>query len=907
LGQQATISNMTGASRPLLHAHRHSGQFARIIAGVLALAALYTPLPGIASSTADGDLSVTKTSNAPNGYASPGLDLEYTISVQNLGTSSVSSVRVTETVPTNATFLDNRSPFDPIVWRLPSGSACPNGASAGTVCVASIAGSMTGGQVSIIPFSIRIATNAPGNSTITNTVSASHSGTDPVLSNNTFDLVTPVDPRIASGRLTAALAVDANSNGRADPNDEIAYTLVVSNSGPITLAPLIIDAPFFNSLTPPPRAASVLTSSVTSSAGTISMQGSGFRVTVNSAAPNATYTIGFRERVNALVPGFVVSATHQARFSTNLPGLNGVIVGYSNQTGIEFDPRLDLALRNSVKLADPFNGETQFELRYGNLGAVTANNVVLSAQIPEHAEFVAAGSSEGWICDTGACTYAAGVITGTQSETGYFGVLTYTLRPLTSLPTTQTTLTTTTSIAGNGVDVFPTNNSATLVAPFGPRATYKITQRTAFALDARNDNKLELGDAITYTIILTNTSATRAAGNLRLLETFPVPGFGQDSYVDVEPVSLVTSKGSASFDGSAVVVDINILNPGESVTIIFRAVLSALPPATTNGINTFVSVSDSFNSAARTPVNRVRVFYARELISSLTATAPRELGVVEVGDRITFTTHFTNTGIETLTGWVMRGGEGAPGSGADYGCLAIDSGSVAASRGTVTQVTNGYGDVGFSLALDPMPVGASGRITYTARVKNAPPCLGSRVFNLVSTYESTSGALHNRTLPSAAILRGPYTPVGVIRAKPARGVVDVIPGEALDMSITVINAGTQPLINTRLINDDYSCYIVTPGTPRVTSGGGGAVTLGTQSPPSLSARWPTLEPGMAFTVTFKAVVDTDPGCSAIESTGAIYDEASGGPRNQTLPFRMPIVERHSITGGAIYMPHVQRG
>jgi hypothetical protein len=63
---------------------------------------------------------------------------------------------------------------------------------------------------------------------------------------------------------------------------------------------------------------------------------------------------------------------------------------------------------------------------------------------------------------------------------------------------------------------------------------------------------------------------------------------------------------------------------------------------------------------------------------------------------------------------------------------------------------------------------------------------------------------------------------------------------------------------------------------------------------------------MAFSVTFKAVVDTDPGCSAIESTGAIYDEASAGPRNQTLPFRLPIVERHSITAGAVYLPQVRR-
>ncbi len=872
-----------------------------------ALAALYTPIPAVASPSANGDLKVTKTSNASNGYASPGQVIEYSIGVENLGASPLSAIRVTETVPANTTFVDTRQPFEPIVWRLPTGAACPNGAAAGTVCAATIAGPLAGGQLEILAFSIRVADNAQSNSAITNTVIASHNGTDPNPSNNTYALATPIDPRVASGRLTASLATDANGNGWADPNDEIAYTLVVSNSGPITLAPLIIDAPAFSAPTAPPRVASVITGSVTSSSGTISMQGSGFRVTVNSAAPNATYTINFRERINAVVPGFVISATQQARFSTNLPGLNGVIVGYSNEGGIPFPPRMDLAVRNTVKLADPFSGETQFELRYGNLGAVTANNAVISATIPEHAEFVAASSSTGWSCDVSLCTFAAGVITGTESENGYTGVLTYTLRPLSSLPATQTTLLATAGITGaGGADVFAANNQSTLTAPFGPRATYKITQRTTFAIDARNDNKLELGDALTYTIILTNTSATRAAGNVRLRESFPVPGFGQDSYMLVDPASLIASKGAASFDGSAVIVDIDTLSPGESVRVVFRATLNTLPPATTNGINTFVLVSDAFNTAARTPLNRVRVFYARELISVLTASSPRELGVVEAGDRITFTTHFTNTGIETLTGWVMRGGEGAPGSGADYGCLAIESGSVTASRGQVTQVTNGYGDVGFSLALDALPVGASGQITYTARVKSDPPCLGNRVFNLVSTYESASGALHNRTLPSAAILRGPYTPVGVIRAKPARGVIDVIPGEALDMSIIVINAGTQPLSNARLINDEYSCYVITPGTLRITSGGGGAVALGTQSPPALSARWPTLEPGMAFTVTFKAVVDTDPGCSAIESTGALYDDASGGPRNQTLPFRMPIVERHTTTAGAVYLPQVRK-
>lgn len=168
---------------------------------VTATAATPDPTPNSSSSTAvvgtaSADLSVTKTSS-PNPPVIPaGNNVTYTITVTNLGPSSAIGVTLTDTFPSNMTFV----------------SATPTqGSCTGTGPVTCSLGNLNSGNTATVTVVTRTGANTPGAST--NSATVTSTTPDPNLANNTASAtIVAVVPTLSSlllGLLAAVLAAAA--------------------------------------------------------------------------------------------------------------------------------------------------------------------------------------------------------------------------------------------------------------------------------------------------------------------------------------------------------------------------------------------------------------------------------------------------------------------------------------------------------------------------------------------------------------------------------------------------------------------------------------------------------------------------------------------------------------------------
>jgi len=165
------------------------------------------------STTVEGsaDLSVTKVAS-PNPVIA-GNPLTYTITVRNDGPSTATGVQITDTIPAGTTFVSGQD---------------GNGA---TVCtlvqtgdVVCSLGTMAPGTTKTVFLTVKVGPSVPPSPPpLTNLVVVSSDTADPDLSNNTFELDTPV---ITS----AELWLDKQGVKRSgNPAPMVVYTLVVHN------------------------------------------------------------------------------------------------------------------------------------------------------------------------------------------------------------------------------------------------------------------------------------------------------------------------------------------------------------------------------------------------------------------------------------------------------------------------------------------------------------------------------------------------------------------------------------------------------------------------------------------------------------------------------------------------------
>jgi uncharacterized protein len=159
------------------------------------------------------DLSVTKT-DSPD-PVNAGANITYTITVNNAGPSSATTVQLSDTVPANTTFVS---------LAAPAGWSCTTPPNGGTGAITCTNASVAVGS-NVFTLVVAVSPNAAPGTVISNTATVASATTDPNTGNESDTETTSVlSPANVSGTKTAS--------GSFAAGNTVTYTVTLSNSGP---------------------------------------------------------------------------------------------------------------------------------------------------------------------------------------------------------------------------------------------------------------------------------------------------------------------------------------------------------------------------------------------------------------------------------------------------------------------------------------------------------------------------------------------------------------------------------------------------------------------------------------------------------------------------------------------------
>lgn len=214
--------------------------------------------------------------------------------------------------------------------------------------------------------------------------------------------------------------------------------------------------------------------------------------------------------------------------------VNTVVIGAPGQTDRDLDNNLHThtlefdglvapdvyAIKSDTDTSLEPGAQIVYTILYGNQGTRGATSVVLTEQVPEHTQFLATGSSDGWSCADGAtagteCSYTH---PGTL-EPGDSHSLQFVVQLDNPLPIDLTSISNTVSVVddgSNGTDLNPDNNSSTVETVVVVNASLEITKE-----QTGGDNPVSFAQRVLdYTITVRNTGNNNHTG-LVLSETLP--------------------------------------------------------------------------------------------------------------------------------------------------------------------------------------------------------------------------------------------------------------------------------------------------------------------------------------------------------------------------------------------------
>jgi uncharacterized repeat protein (TIGR01451 family) len=366
---------------------------------------------------------------------------------------------------------------------------------------------------------------APG--LVTNTVNLTASPTDAHTNNNRATLITTVRgvANLALGAVASPNSILASSN--------VTITLSVTNRGPWPASSVIL-----TNLLP----AGVTGVSASSSQGPTAIVGGVVTAFLFNLASNgvATVTISYHAGPN---PGVV----------QNLAGvyqneLDPVPANNSVATPITVNPLTDVLIGSSTNV---FTGPgllvgSNFTYRVfvTNNGPSSASSVFVTNVVPPGATYISASATRGVV-------------------TQHLGVVTWNVTSLTSLSSNQSanlsvvmrpnivgTITNSARIVSSAADPIPANNLSTAIGLVAPMADLILTMAAPGAPTIVTSN-------LVYSLTVSNRGPAFATN---VVVVNPLPAQSQF-------VSAQASQGSASFNGSSVLVNLGQVNASATATI----------------------------------------------------------------------------------------------------------------------------------------------------------------------------------------------------------------------------------------------------------------------------------------------------------------------------------------------------
>jgi uncharacterized repeat protein (TIGR01451 family) len=314
----------------------------------------------------EADLSVSKDDAADP--VREGDDVSYTVNVSNNGPDLAENVVLTDDLPDGVNYVS----------AMPSQGTCSE---ADGVVTCDLGDMASGGSADVT-----IVVNAPTAGTLTNTASVASDTGDPNAGNNSDSEETTVNP------IAADLAVDKSD--AADPvreGDDVTYTVNVSNNGLQTAENAVLtddlpDGVTYVSATPSQGSCSQDAGTVTCNLGDI-LGGGSADVTIVVNAPTAG------------------TLTNNATVTSDTEDPNTGNNSDSEETTVN-PIAADLAVDKSDAVDPVTEGDdVTYVVNVSNSGPETAENVVLTDDLPDGVNYVSAMPSQG------TCSEAGGVVT----------------------------------------------------------------------------------------------------------------------------------------------------------------------------------------------------------------------------------------------------------------------------------------------------------------------------------------------------------------------------------------------------------------------------------------------------------------------------------------------------------------
>lgn len=472
--------------------------------------------------------NVTAVKSASVSDVAVGETFTYTVVTTNGGIQPINNVILTDALPSGTIFV----PGSVTVRGTVVASANPNsGISVGT---------LTAGSSATVTFQVTVQ-SLPASGSLLNRASVSYSSGAFTGISNSNSITTPVyQPIIAINK--------SASQTNATLGDQLAYTLVVTNSGNIAAQVTVTDT-IPAGLTFVPNSVTV---NGTARPGTSPLTG----ITLGSLAPGATATVVFRATLSTLPSPPTLENQGTATYTYQLP--SGRNLSGSSQSNIVRIPASapNISISKTVNTPDATVGDIlTYTVIATNAGISAVQNLVIS-DTPTGSEFVPGSVTINGIA-SGSASPVSGIAIGTLNSSSSVTV-TYQTR-VTSVPSTGS-VTNRASAAFTSGSFNGVSSSVTVSTP--------IFQPVIQVVKSASTTNLTVGDTFNYSIQINNTGNIAASVTL----TDPIPAgavFSTNSVI----INGVPTPGVSPAAG----ISLGSIAANSSTTVTFVATVTSLP------------------------------------------------------------------------------------------------------------------------------------------------------------------------------------------------------------------------------------------------------------------------------------------------------------------------------------------
>lgn len=562
-------------------------------------------------------------------YATIGDTITYTFVVNNTSVTNGDQVVLVDTLPNGVTFIPNTVTIN--------GAAAPGAAPIPGINL----GSIPAGSVKTVTFQVVVTSSIPSPNPMPDNAELDYSYIPaPGLPVQTGNLVSnTVNTLVNTSNVTEKKTVDKSY---ADVGNTLTYTIVLTNTGTTTANSVV----FKDTI---PSGTTYVAGSFTQNGATVGGANPQTGVTLNNIGPNQRVTITFQVVV-ATVPTpnpILNQATTSWQYTVD-PSIPRVLAGNtsSNQAPTQVN---HVNLTPTTKTVDKSNANVGDTLTYSialtNQGNTTATNIIFKDTIPQGTTFIPNSVTVNGVGVPGTVAPPTGVNIGTlgagRTETITFQVVVNTIPTPNPIPN-----------AGNfayNYLIDPTLGTTGSGNTNTNTAITKINTAIVSTSKAVDKNFADVGDTVTYTIVMKNLGTTTAT---------PV------IFQDTIPNDTTYVAGSFTQNGAAVPganpqagVTLNDMGPGQVTTVTFQVVINTIPtpnPIPNSGTLNYNYIIDP--SIGRTGSGGIGTNKVNTLVNTVILTTLKgvDMNYADVGNTLTYTVAITNSGTTTASPVVFQ-------------------------------------------------------------------------------------------------------------------------------------------------------------------------------------------------------------------------------------------------------------